>query len=428
MQMTGKVLSLKQLAKTKKASAKGRKSRNPLHPEVQSKLKELKCLLKRQENTCWAIGDVCIELMDKYYLSLRQIGEATNYTKARISHFHLTCRAFPKDKREGYTFQDSLTARQIYYCMSRLNMSVFEIRERISKLEDRSARSARAHFVKLLMDREINQSIADSVRVGIQGGNLINNCHNADWRTIIPQLPDNSVKLFIADPPFGGYQKDKEGSYSSFLTKTSGMRGDCDFGTTESALEVTLPLFKLCLPKLAKDGVMLLFQAGARPDNPSILMEAEKQGWECKYTLTWLKGNIVVGDHHNPYRVCTEKILVFIKKGEKVRRHEKGTPSSDILDFRTETMNVTRRMDVGQMGYGDYHQFQKPEALMVFLIKTHTYPGDLVVEPFGCSGSGVVSAVKHNRKWVYIESNSNNYIWGSGRINKLISEFSVQAG
>ncbi|MCD6346517.1 MAG: hypothetical protein J7L96_03755, partial [Bacteroidales bacterium] len=143
---------------------------------------------------------------------------------------------------------------------------------------------------------------------------------------------------------------------------------------------------------------------------------------------TWLKGHIVVGDHHNPYRVCSEKILVFIKKGEKVRRHEKGTPSSDILDFRTETMNVTRKMDTGKMGYGDYHQFQKPEALMDFLIKTHTYPGDLVVEPFGCSGSGVVSAIKHGRKWVYTESNQNNYAWGSGRIHKLISDFSVQAG
>lgn len=428
MRKSGKVLSIHKLGKKSKGSVKARKTRNPLHPEVVSKLKELKKLLDRQEKTCWEIGDVCIELMDKYYLSLRQIGEATGYTKARISHFHLTCRAFPKDKRDGFTFQDSLTARQIYNCMSRLNMSVFEVRERISKLKDRTARSVRAHFVKILMDREINQSIANSSKVGIQGGSIINNCHNADWRTVIPQLPDNSVKLIIADPPYGGYQHEKDGSYSSYQTETSGMRGDCDYGTTDAALEVTLPLFKMCLPKLAKDGVLMLFQAGARPDNPSILIEAENQGWECKYTLTWLKGNIVVGDHHNPYRICTEKILVFTKKGEKVLRHEKGTPSSDILDFRTETMNATRKMDTGKMAYGDYHHFQKPEALMDFLVKTHTYEGDLVVENFGCSGSGVVSAIKHGRKWVYVESNQNNFAWGSGRINKVISELAVQAG
>lgn len=428
MQKAGNTLSLKSLSDKGKSSTKGRKSRNPLHPVVKSKLNELKKLLDKQERTCWKIGDVCIELIDKYYLSLRQIGDATGYTKARISHFHLTCRAFPKDKREGCTFQDSLTARQIYNCMARLNMSIFEIRERISKLDDRTARSARAHFVNILMDREINQSIANSSRVGIQGGSIINNCHNVDWRTIIPKLPDNSVKLFICDPPFGGYQKDKEGSYSSYLTQTSGMRDDCDYGTTDAALEVTLPLFKICLPKLAKDGVLLLFQAGGRPDNPQIILEAQEQGWECKYTLTWLKGNLAVGDHTNPYRVSTEKILVFIKKGEKVLRHEKGTPSSDVLDFRTETMNVTRRMDCGMMEYGDYHQFQKPELLMDFLVKTHTYPGDLVVEPFGCSGSGVVSALKHDRKWIYVESNQNNFAWGAGRINKIISNLSVQAG
>ena len=80
------------------------------------------------------------------------------------------------------------------------------------------------------------------------------------------------------------------------------------------------------------------------------------------------------------------------------------------------------------MEYGDYHHFQKPEALMDFIIKTHTYPGDLVVEPFGCSGSGVVSALKNNRKWVYVESNQSNFDWGSGRVYKLITELATQAG
>ncbi len=407
---------------------KVRKTRNPLHPEVQSKIKELKKLLRNQDSTCWVIGDACVELMDTYYLSLRDIGDATNYTKSRISHFHLTSRAFPHDKRDGYTFQDSLNARQIYQCMSRLNMSVFEIRDRISKLKDRTSRSIRAHFVQLLMDNEINSSIANSSKLGIQGGKIVNNCHNSDWRSIIPQLPDNSVKLFIADPPFGGYQHAKDGTYISSLSQTSGMRSDCDNGTTDGAIEVTLPLFEMCMPKLAKNGVLLLFQAGARTDRPEILMEAQKQGWNCKYSLTWLKGHNVVGDHHSPYRVCTEKILVFIKEGDRVLMHEKGTPSSDVLDFRTQTMNVTRMMDCGSMEYGDYHQFQKPENLMDFLVKTHTYPGDLVVEPFGCSGSGVISAIKNDRKWVYIESNKNNFAWAENKIQKVISSLSSHVG
>ena len=52
----------------------------------------------------------------------------------------------------------------------------------------------------------------------------------------------------------------------------------------------------------------------------------------------------------------------------------------------------------------------------------------MVVEPFGCSGSGVIAASKLNRQWVYIESNEENYRWGSNRVFKSESELSVQTG
>ena len=50
-----------------------------------------------------------------------------------------------------------------------------------------------------------------------------------------------------------------------------------------------------------------------------------------------------------------------------------------------------------------------------------------VVEPFGCSGSGVIAAAKLNRQWVYVESNHNNYSWGSQRVIKVVSELSIHA-
>ena len=99
-----------------------------------------------------------------------------------------------------------------------------------------------------------------------------------------------------------------------------------------------------------------------------------------------------------------------------------------VLHFPTETKCVSIKMHSGKMGYGDYHIFQKPAALMEFLIKHHSFAGDLVVEPFGCSGSGCIAASKLNRQWVYVESNLNNYLWGSQRVMKAIAEQSVQAG
>ena len=206
------------------------------------------------------------------------------------------------------------------------------------------------------------------------------------------------------------------------------MRSDCDNESTEEALSVTLPLFEKCLPKLAPDGVLLLFQPGGKPDRPEILLHADKYGWKCDYALTWLKGTIKAGNSIYPYRVCTEKILVFSRKQDKVQKQESALAYSDILDFQTGTQSATIKMDYGKIKMGDYHIFQKPIELMEFLIKQHSFASDLIVEPFGCSGSGLISAARLNRNWLYIESNQDNYNWASQRIKETVAELSTQAG
>ena len=393
-------------------------------PKVLTKLKTLKKLLNQQDNKCWEIGDLCIELIDDHTLSLRQIGGFTDYSRARISHFHLTARTFTTNDRKGYTFQDSLTARQIYHRLPRLDMTPAEIRDVIVKLRNKTPAQVRGHFVQILINRERNQHLALSAQSYVNKNDLINNCHHADWRDIISKLPDRSVQLLIADPPFSsstGYMSNRE--------ETSAIRTDCDYAMTEEqALGVTLPLFELSIPKLAHEGILLLFQGGGKSDRVEVLQKAHECGWECLYGLTWDKGHIAVNNFMNPYLICSERILVFCRKGIKPKKYQDGLPHPDVLHFATETQRVTKRMHSGRMKYGDYHMFQKPSTLMEFLVKHHSFPGDLIVEPFGCSGSGVIAAAQLNRRWVYIESNEDNYKWGSQRVFKEISELSVQAG
>ena len=419
-----KMLSSKKLSDSKQIVTVRRNSNKTLTLQVQTKLKTLKKLLNQQDNKCWEIGDLCIELIDEHRLSLRQIGEFTDYSRTRISHFHLTARTFPVDYRKGYTFQDSLTARQIYHRLPRLNMIPAEIRDVIVKLRNKTPAQVRGYFIHILMDNERNQNMALSAKSYVNKDKLINNCHHADWRTIVSDIPDQSVQLFICDPPFvtsSGYKSKRE--------ETNALRTDCDNGMTEEqALEVTLPLFDLCIPKLAPEGIMLLFQGGGKSDRIEVLQKAQECGWECLYGLTRNKGHIAVGDFMNPYLICSERILVFCRKGIKPQKYQDGLPHPDVLNFPTETQRVTKKMHAGKVAYGDYHMFQKPPDLMEFLIKHHSFHGNLVVEPFGCSGSGVIAAAKLNRQWVYIESNRENFEWGSHRVFKAVSELAVQAG
>ncbi|HNT34280.1 MAG TPA: DNA methyltransferase [bacterium] len=373
---------------------------------------------------CWEIGDLCIELLDEHRLSLGQIAQFTDYSRTRVSHFHLTARTFGRGQRRGYTFQDSLIARQIHKKLPRLNMTPLEIREVIVRMKNKTPAKVHAHFVRLLTEKERNQHLALAGRPLTEGGGLINQCHRADWRDIIPQLPDQSVQLFLCDPPFAISK-----GYLSNLAATNALRIDCDYGLTEQeALEVTLPLFELCLSKLCSDGVLLLFQGGGKPDRLEVLQKAQDWGWACHYALTWNKGAMSAGNFQKPYLIWSERILVFGRSGEKLKKHQNGSPSSDILRFQPETRHATQRMHAGKLAYRDCHMFQKPPKLMEFLTQHHSLPGDLVVEPFGCSGSGVIAAAKLNRKWVYVESNHENYLWGSQRVRKALSEISVQAG
>lgn len=399
-----------------------------INSDVLSKFKLLKNLLKEQDTKCWEIGDLCIDLMDNHYIPLRVIAQNTNYSRARICHFHLTARVFPPDMREGYTFQDSLTARQVGLRLPRLDMSPAAIRDMTVRLRNKTPRQVKAYFLGLLFEKERNLTLAQSAKTGFEGEGIINNCHNSDWREVMPKLPDKSVKIFIADPPFCGYKKVNDGAYVSYRSQTSGMRTDCDCNTTSEAFAVTLPLFELCMPKLSEQGVLLLFQRGGKADRIEILQEAQKWGWECAYALTWRKGLRTSTNMNYPYRICSERILVFCRGSEVLGKGQNGMPTSDILDFPTETQHVTTRMEQGSMEVGDHHMFQKPQALMEFLIGQHSYPNELVCSVFGCSGVDVLASIQLNRQWVYIESNPENFMWGSQKIQKALKEQSVKTG
>lgn len=395
---------------------------------IVEKLKKLSSLLKQQDSKCWKIGDVCIDLLDNWGLSLGEISQRVNYSKTRISHFHLTARIFGADQRKGYTFQDSLTARQVYLGLPRLNMTPVQIRNKIAKMRGKTTKQVRSYFVHLLMKREMNRSLAKSRKYQPKvTGKLINTCHHADYQSIIPKLRPNCVTVFACDPPFG-HKEYIPGNYLSYRTKVGGMRTDCDNSSAEDALAATLPLFELCLPKLAPGGVLILFQLGGRPDRIEVLQEAQKQGWEAAYGLSWNKGSMSTGNFVNPYRICTERILVFCREGERVKKGQNGMPVSNLLNFSTETSGIGIKMGRGKIKYGDYHLFQKPSTLMEFLVSHHSYPNDLVVSPFGCSGVDVIAAHKLGRRWVYIESNKNNFLYGSGRIAQAIENQSTKVG
>lgn len=301
-------------------------------------------------------------------------------------------------------------------------MTPDEICHEVKKLQGRRPKQVKSYFVQMMVRRNANKAMAKSAKEMNLSKDVFNKAYHADWREIIPKIPDKSVKLIIADPPYGGYSWTTDGSYLSSRCETSGLRCDTDNATLDKALEVTLPLFDLCLNKLTDGGCLLLYQPGGKPDRPEIIQKANETGWDCPYGLTWLKGNSSASDCSTPYAPMSERILVFVPKGTKLEWHEQGLNRSDVIDIPRITRRATLDMHHGRTEYGSIHMFQKPDELCDLLVKKHTHFQEVVFEPFGCSASGCISAGKNGRRWIYTESNKQNFEWGSSRIDKQLRD------
>jgi DNA modification methylase len=387
--------------------------RRGLSKAAVQKIDRLVELLSAHDRHCWDIGDLVNQLVQSHRVPLSAIGKKVSYSKSHLSELAATARFFSPDERTA-NFHDSLLARRVFVRFPAINMPLTEIRDHIADMQGKRPGEVKAHFMRLLTERERKSALTELV----EGQSLaeLSQCFNDDWRNVIPRLPDKSVKVFNADPPFGGYGWGDEGGYLSTRAESSGLRTESDANASDEALEVTLALFDLCLPKLKDGGCLLLWQPGAKSDSPVVLDKAARSGWELPVALTWLKSNTGIVAEDYPYAPTTERILVFVSRGTKLVKHEYGLSRSDVLSYPSETVQASRDVRSGKLPPGSVHMFEKPIALMEHLIRKHSYAGELVVDCFGCSGSACIAAERLGRRWVYVERNKTNFEWGRSRV------------
>ena len=185
------------------------------------------------------------------------------------------------------------------------------------------------------------------------------------------------------------------------------------------------------LKKLVKpNGAIVLF--GSEPFSSALRMSNIK---DYKYDWYWRKPKGT--GHLNAYKMPlknTENISVFMrkvlynpqfKKGSSYK--EKSGKSQCALygkDLRTGNANAGVRFPVNGFDFpvierGTLHPTQKPVALMEYLIKTYTLPGETVLDFTMGSGSTGVAAKKLGRKFIGIELDTDYFEIAKNRINEV---------
>lgn len=207
-------------------------------------------------------------------------------------------------------------------------------------------------------------------------------------------LADESVDLILTDPPFGledieTMRQARRGSvtqsYTSKLSETDNM-------TKSSVVE----LMAKVLPEFGRvlrpgSHFYIFFEFGSISHLVDLMPKELVVEWPL---LIWDKGRTTTTFTGYNYPSCAEAIL-FGYKAPRSRRLQKA--SKQILTYAP--LHSKDKV----------HPFQKPEALLMFLITQSSFIGQTVLDPFAGSGSTLKAALKCGRLGRGCEPNRDNF-------------------
>lgn len=211
-----------------------------------------------------------------------------------------------------------------------------------------------------------------------------------DSKELCSVLPFGSVNCIVTDPPFG---IDATSNQAVTERGQKYARKIANDKTPEIAIGVFNEVMDILLPRTADQCDLYVFSSWQVVDHWVPCVKAlSRHGFVYKNMLIWEKSGSSMGDL-NSWGTSYE-IIYFLKKGARKRT---DTRRHGVINF-------------AQLPSGSLiHPHEKPEGLLEILLRHSTSEGDLVVDPFGGSGSLVRAARNLGRDGIAMELNEENY-------------------
>ncbi len=207
--------------------------------------------------------------------------------------------------------------------------------------------------------------------------------HLGDCVEIIKTLPDNSIDLVLADPPFGIDFPDKlrNQAYKTTYGK---------FPDTIMDVGILLDQFLPSCFRVMKEGAHLYLFYGVQYYN-RIEMALQRSGFvNCyqKTPLIWIKSSQENSRPYHRFAMNYEAFLFCWKPPfrELVKPHNSSFHHEPIK-------SITKR----------HHPAQKPSGLYQAIIELSSYEGEVVADFFMGSGISLKTAKEMNRKIIGVE-------------------------
>lgn len=234
------------------------------------------------------------------------------------------------------------------------------------------------------------------------------------WESLIGSIPDGTVDLLVTDPPYGctPMSWDHQPYWEFFWNQMTRVCGD--------------------------DGQAWIFVR--MPWAIDVHDAAQQNGWRYVQELIWEKQN-GGGTTVKTFRKVHENIWHFKRPmaktfnisdvrvpktttGDKSIAVGKGYAATQYMKKRVGYIDDGLRMPRSVMFCPNLHQSkesighptQKPLAVIEPLVLYSSNPGDLVLDPFAGTGTTLVAANKHSRRWLGMEMTRQ---WYSKAIERL---------
>jgi site-specific DNA-methyltransferase (adenine-specific) len=223
-----------------------------------------------------------------------------------------------------------------------------------------------------------------------------------DNRDLFAQLPDESVDLVLTDPPYKNYRSNRPVAHQK-LKRVAVKQFD-------------LPLFARESFRVLKPGGHLYCWCD-HLTYPAIRLELEAAGFQYKNCLVWVKNNHGSGDLKGNWAPQHEFVL-FVTKGKGRPLQGKRRPNVFFRRLEDGTTNFIPKVS----NYRFDHGTTKPVELLRIIIQAASAPGEIVLDPYGGSGSTAEACILEGRRFILSEVDADYCRVAQNRIDELMEK------
>jgi len=243
----------------------------------------------------------------------------------------------------------------------------------------------------------------------------LNRIYQMDCLDGMKLIPDKSVDLIIADPPY--YKIVKEDWDNQWKNENEYI---------EWCLKWTNESFRI----LKEGGLLYVWGAiGKHKEHPFLkyIFEVEnKTEFTFLNFITMRNFRVFGNSKHFPFG---RQELVVFSKGKHITYHKQYTDfeGTNRLGKPKLVTNIWLDCkDVSLFNKKNAHPTEKPELSSERIILSSSNEGDIIVVPFSGSGVDCMMSKKHNRKFIAFETNPEYIKIGNIRLESVYNEIDDQ--